>query len=419
MQKIKEIASRCEACIKPGCIVGCPLDNDIKGFIKCIKEDDYKEAYNILSKTTVLESVCGRICPHEKQCQGACQREIKKQPVKIGKLEAFIGDLAIKNNWKIRSKKEATNHVAVIGGGPAGLTCAAFLKKNGINVTIYEKHDYLGGLLYHGIPSFRLPREITQNTVSRIIDLGIDVKYNEILGKTISLEYLERKYDAIFIGIGANMSNKMKIPGEKLKGVYGGNEFLEKKIELDYKDKTVLIIGGGNVSMDIARTAKRSGAKKVILVFRKEEKDLTADIDEVNAAKKDGVKFIFKNNIVKVLGRKKVTGVELIKTRYKKVNDKILLENIKGTRHKIECDYVISAIGSHANRKTMSSLNLELNKNGRIKIDKKGQTSKRKVFAGGDVSGNIGTVAWAARAGRNAASSIIEYLKKKEGKKHV
>lgn len=419
MQKIKEKANRCEMCTKPGCIVGCPLDNDIKGFIKSVKEENYKEAYNILSKTTVLESVCGRVCPHEKQCQGACLREIKKSPVKIGALEAFVGDLAIKNNWKIRGKTNSAHHVAVVGGGPAGLTCAAFLKKNGINVTIYEKHDHLGGLLYHGIPSFRLPRDITEKTIKKIIDLGIEVKYNEVLGKTITLKQLERKYDAVFISIGANMPNKMKIPGEKLKGVYGGNAFLENKTELDCQDKTIIILGGGNVSIDVARTVKRKGAKNVIIVYRKEEAELTADLDEVMAAKKDGVKFIFKNNIIKILGKNKVKGVELIKTRYKKVDGKELLENVRGSRHKMDCDYVISAIGSHANRRTMNSLNLELTKNGKIKIDKKGHTSKKKVFAGGDAAGSIGTVAWAARAGRNAAYEIIEYLKKKEGNKNV
>ncbi|MBR3198620.1 MAG: FAD-dependent oxidoreductase [Bacilli bacterium] len=417
MKSIKDIvkkANKCLECQKKACTVGCPLDNDIKGFIKSIKNEDYKEAYNILSKTTILESICGRICPHEKQCQGSCHKEIKKAPVKIGELESFIGDLAIKNEWKIRSKTEFKHNVAVIGGGPAGLTCAAFLKKNGINVTIYEKHNYLGGLLSHGIPEFRLPKEITEKTIQRIIDLGIDVKYNEILGKTITLNELTRKYDAIFIGIGANISNKMKITGEKLKGVFGANEFLENKKEIDLNGKTVIISGGGNVAMDIARTVKRDGAKKVIIVYRKTEKELTADIDEVNAAKKDGIKFLYKNNITKINGKKQVTSIDLIKTDYKKVKDKEILVNVKGTRHNLECDYVIRAIGSHANSKTINSLGLETTVKGRIKIDKKGHTSKKKVFAGGDVAGNIGTVAWAARAGRNAAYGIIEYLNGKK-----
>ncbi len=414
MKSIINKANKCLECQKTSCTVGCPLDNDIKGFIKSIKENNYKEAYNILSKTTVLESVCGRICPHEKQCQGSCHKEIKKAPVKIGSLEAFIGDLAIKNNWKIRSKTEFKYNVAVVGGGPAGLTCAAFLKKNGINVTIYEKHNYLGGLLAHGIPEFRLPKEITDKTLQRIIDLGIEVRYNEILGKTVTLNELTRKYDAVFIGIGANISNKMKITGEKLKGVFGANEYLENKKDIELKDKTVIILGGGNVSMDVARTVKRNGAKKVIVVYRKEESALTADIDEVTAAKKDGVKFLFKTNIIKINGKRKVTSAELIKTDYKKIDDKEILVNVKGSKHKIECDYVIRAIGSHANSKTVSNLNLETTVKGRIKIDKKGHTSKKKVFAGGDVAGNIGTVAWAARAGRNAAYGIIEYLNGKK-----
>ena len=415
MENVKSImkkANKCLDCTKPACIVGCPLDNDIKGFIKCIKEENYKAAYNLLSKTTVLESICGRICPHEKQCQGACRKEIKKAPVKIGRLEEFIGDLAIKDNWKIRSKTEATHNVAVIGGGPAGLTCAAFLKKHGINVTIYEKHNYLGGLLSHGIPEFRLPKTITEKTVQRIIDLGIEVKYNETLGKTITIEQLEKKYDAIFIGIGANISNRMKIPGEKLKGVYGGNEILEYKRKIDYENKTVVVYGGGNVAMDTSRTLKKLGAKKVIVVYRKSEEEMPADKDEIKAAKEEGIEFLFNNNIIKIIGKNKVKSIELIKTHYKKSKDKLLLENIRDSKHKIGCDYVIKAIGSHANRRTMNSLNLKLTNNGRIKIDKKGNTSNKKVFAGGDAAGNIATVAWAARAGRNAAYTIIEYLNK-------
>ncbi len=412
MENIKNImkkADKCLECSKPTCIIGCPLDNDIKGFIKSIKEEDYKSAYNILSKTTVLESACGRICPHEKQCQGACSKGIKKSPVKIGDLEKFIGDLAIKNNWKIRSKTNISYNVAVIGGGPAGLTCAAFLRKNGIKVTLYEKHDYLGGLLSHGIPEFRLPREITEKTIERIIDLGVEVKYSEILGKTITIEKLEKKYDAIFIAIGANISNRLKVPGEKLKGVYGGNEILENHLKIDFENKKIVVYGGGNVAMDVARTINKLGAN-VTIIYRKSEAEMPAEIKEIKAAKEEKINFIFNSNITKIIGKKEVKGVELIKTHYNSKTS--LLENIKGSKYKLECDYIIRAIGSHANRRTMNSLKLKLNNNGKIKIGKKGNTSNKKIFAGGDAAGNISTVAWAARAGRNAAYSIIEYLNK-------
>lgn len=403
-------SNKCELCQKPLCTSGCPLNNNIKDFIKQIMQDNFKGAYNILSKTTVLESICGRICPHEKQCQAACSKEINKTPVDIGKLESFIGDLAIKNNWKIRSKSQFEKNVAIIGSGPAGLTCAAFLKKNGINVTIYEKHDYLGGLLSHGIPEFRLPKDITKKTIERIINLGVEVKYNQELGKNVSIKQLEKQYDAIFIAIGANLSNRIKISGEKLKGVYGGNELLENKRKIEYKNKKIIVYGGGNVAMDVARTIKRLGAKKVTIVYRKSEEEMRADKKEINAAKEEKINFLFNKNITKIIGKNNVEAIETIETKYNK--ESTLLENIKGSKKKIECDYVIKAIGSHANRKVMNSLNIELNKNGKIKIDRAGKTSNNKVFAGGDVAGNIATVAWAARAGRNAAYSILEFLKK-------
>lgn len=414
LEKILKKADKCESCEKPLCIVGCPLNNDIKSFIRCIKEEDYKKAYNILSKTTVLESICGRICPHERQCQGACKKNINKQSVEIGKLETFIGDLAIKNNWKIRCKTKNKYNIAVIGSGPASLTCSAFLKKNGINVTIYEKHNYLGGLLAHGIPEFRLPKDVTKQQINKILNLGIEVKYNMELGKDITLKQLERKYDAIFIGIGANISNKIKVKGERLKGVYGGNELLENKKIIDFNNKTVFVYGGGNVAMDIARTVKKRSAKKVTIIYRKSEKEMKADSKEIKAAKKEGIEFIFNHNITKINGKNKVDSIELIKTEYNK--DTKLLENIKGSKHKLTCDYLIKAIGAHSNIKTLKNLNLELTNHGKIKINKSGNTSNKKIFAGGDVAGNIATVAWAARAGRNAAYGIIDYLNRKKEK---
>ena len=230
MEELKEKINYCLNCpVKPCSNKGCPLGNNIPGFIKAMKEEDYKKAYEILSETTVLEAVCGRICPHTKQCEGSCVRGIKSTPVSIGELEAFVGDMAIKNNYKIAepNKQNADKKIAIIGGGPAGLTASAFLLKKGYSVTIFEKYNYLGGLLVHGIPEFRLSKEIVKDTVQKIIDLGLKVEYGKELGKNLFLEELEKQYDAVFISIGANITTKMGVEGEELDGVYGGNQLLE------------------------------------------------------------------------------------------------------------------------------------------------------------------------------------------------
>ena len=283
MEEIKEKVNYCLNCkIKPCSIKGCPLENNIPDFIKAVKEENYKQAYEILSQTTVLPGICGKICPHMKQCQGSCVRGIKGEPVSIGDIENFIFEKAEEENYSLKeamqeaegtdtikaekisqnSKNLSNKKVAIIGGGPAGLTCAAFLARDGVKVTIYEKYNYLGGLLVHGIPEFRLPKTRVQETVKRILDLGINVEYNKELGKNLNLEELEKEYDAIFISIGANKSAKMGVKGEKLEGVYGGNELLEYNMHPDYADKTVSVIGGGNVAMDCARTIKRLRSKR-------------------------------------------------------------------------------------------------------------------------------------------------------------
>lgn len=270
MKEIEEKVNYCLNCkIKPCSLKGCPLGNNIPEFIKALKEEKYKEAYQILSETTVLPGVCGKICPHMRQCQGSCVRGIKGEPVSIGDIESYIFQKAVENGYNLKDviNKEVTpelsdKKVAIVGGGPAGLTCAAFLAKNGIDVTIYEKYNYLGGLLVHGIPEFRLPKENVKETVNRILDLGIKVEYNKELGKNLKLEELEEKYDVIFLSIGANKPAKMGVEGEQLDGVYGGNELLEYKKHPNYEGKIVSVIGGGNVAMDCSRTIKRLRSKR-------------------------------------------------------------------------------------------------------------------------------------------------------------
>ncbi len=269
MEEIQEKANYCLNCkVKPCSLKGCPLNNNIPDFIKEIKEENYKEAYKILCQTTVLPGVCGRICPHMKQCQGSCVRGIKGEPVNIGDLEAFVFDKAIEENLKLKDyMPQKTNEelkskkVAIIGGGPAGLTCSAFLAKEGIQVKIFEKYNYLGGILVHGIPNFRLDQNVVENTVKQILDLGVQVEYETELGKNLKLEELKNQFDAIFLCIGANKSGKMGVEGENLNGVFGGNELLEFNTHPNYTGKIVSVIGGGNVAMDCARTIKKLRSK--------------------------------------------------------------------------------------------------------------------------------------------------------------
>ncbi len=414
MEEIKEKANYCLNCpVKPCSNKGCPLNNNIPEFIRAIKEEDIKKAYDILSETTVLESVCGRICPHMKQCEGSCVRGIKGSPVNIGDLEAYVGDIAIKNGYKISeiNRKNKDKKIAIVGGGPAGITASAFLLKKGFSVTLFEKYNYLGGLLVHGIPEFRLPKDIVKNTIQKIIDLGLDVKYNFELGKNLSLNELEKNFDAIFLAYGANVTTKMGIEGEGLKGVYGGNQLLEYKNHPDYRGKKVAVIGGGNVAMDCARTIIRLGAENVKIIYRRAEEQMPAETKEIQEAKNEGIEFLFQNNIVKIIGKDKVEKLELIKTELvqKDGETRKVPINIENSNYIIDMDYVVMALGSMPESFTID-LGLVLNKYGYIYIDENYQTSNKKIFAGGDIAGCKSTVAWAARSGRDAANKISEFL---------
>lgn len=419
MEEISKKANYCLNCkVKPCATKGCPLGNQIPQFIEQIKEKNYQKAYEILAETTVLQGVCGRICPHQKQCQGSCVRGIKGEPVTIGDLEALTFDLVNQGDSLLNcyaqeiSQNKTNKKVAVIGGGPAGLTASAFLAKAGMKVTIYEKYDYLGGLLVHGIPEFRLPKEIVQKTVDKILRLGIEVKYNQQLGKNLFLEDLEAKYDAIFLGIGANQSANMGVEGETLNGVFGGNELLEYNQHPDYSGKTVAVVGGGNVAMDCARTIKRLGAKSVKVIYRRAREQMPAEEKEVKEAMEEGIEFLFQNNIVKIMGKDKVEEVELIKTKLvQKENDTRLVPvNIEGSNYTKQIDYLVMALGSRV-EPFVKNLGLKTNQWGNIEVNERYQTSNPKIYAGGDLAGMKGTVAWAAYSGREAAKSIAENLK--------
>ncbi|MFR2206603.1 MAG: FAD-dependent oxidoreductase [Clostridia bacterium] len=409
MKEIEEIRSYCLNCKNSQCrIKGCPLDNCIPEFIH---EIDSKKAYEILCNTTVLPAICGRICPHEKQCEGSCIRGIKGEPVSIGAMEAYIGDLSIENNYELSievDERAKDKRVAVIGSGPAGLTCAAFLARRGVKVTIYEKHDKLGGLLTHGIPDFRLPREVVEKTIEKILDLGVETKLNQELGRDFEIEDLAKKYDAVFVAIGANIPAKMNVEGENLNGVYGGNYLLEYNKHPNYTGKKVAIIGGGNVAMDSARTIKKLGASEVYVIYRRAEEQMPAEKKEIADAKKEGIEFLFQTNIVKILGTEKVEKLECIKTELvkKEGENRLSPVNIEGSNFSLDMDYVVMATGSKPENNIIEKF--EKNEYGYIKIDENMQTSISKVFAGGDIVGQKATVAWAARSGRDAAEKILK-----------
>ena len=419
MEQINKKANYCLNCkAKPCSNKGCPLHNDIPKFISYIKEEEYIKAYKVLCETTVLPGVCGRICPHKKQCEGSCVRGIKNEPVDIGTLESFVFDTvvkdenALKNIWKHDiENNNIDKKVAIIGGGPAGLTSAAFLRKYGADVTIYEKYDYLGGLLMYGIPEFRLDKTIVNKTINNILNLGIKVQYNKELGKNLFIDELKKQYDAIFLSFGANCSSKMGVEGEEIEGVFGGNELLEYNLHPEYKGKTVAIVGGGNVAMDCARTVKRLGAKEVKVIYRRSIEQMPAEDKEIEDAIKEGVEFLFQNNIVKIIGNKNVEKVELIKTKLiqKEGENRLVPINIENTNYEINVDYVIMALGANPD-KFVNDLGLKLNKWGNIEINEKYQTSDKKIYAGGDLAGVRGTVAWAAFSGREAAREIIENI---------
>lgn len=412
---IKSKAEYCLNCNVAQCVKGCPLGNHIPDFISCVKNEDYEAAYSVLTETSVLSPICGRICLHEKQCQASCIRGIKGEPVSIGDLEAFVGDLGIENGYKLDGGKKIDlngKKIAVVGSGPSGLSCAAFLAKKGYGVTIFEKHDKLGGLLRHGIPDFRLDKDVLDRQIEKILDLGIDVVYGKALGKDFSLEDLREEFDAVFLAFGANVSRRMNIPGEELCGVFGANELLEYGNFPDFNGKSVAVVGGGNVAMDVARTAKRLGAAAVRVVYRRAEEQMPAASKEVQDAKAEGVEFLWQSNVVRIVGDRNVIGVECVKTELveKEEGGRLAPVDVDGSNYFLDMDYVIMAVGSKVDGDIVSKLGVELNKWGCIATSENYMTSIPNVFAGGDLIGTEATVAWAARDGRNAAEAISRMI---------
>ena len=416
--KYKEIIEKAKYCLhcknKP-CSKACPLSNNIPEFIEQLKNENIEEAFKILSATTIFEPICGRICPHESQCEGGCVRGIKGQCVAIGELESFVGDYILEGNVggaplgdpliKIneinRNKK-----IAVIGSGPAGLAASYILSNNGYKVDIYEKHSKLGGLLRYGIPEFRLDKKLLDNWLETfILNDNIRIYNNKELGKDFNIEDLKQKYDYIILAFGANISNKMNIPGEEKDFVYGGNELLEYKDMPDFKGKDVIINGGGNVAIDSAREIKKLGAKNVIIVYRRSKIEMPAERKEIKEAEKEGIEFLFKTNILEILDNK----IECIKTELiqKEGENRKAPVNIEGSEFSLDVDYIVMAIGSHPNTKVIDSLELKTNKWGYLEIDENYKTSDNKIYAVGDLTGARQTVAWAARSGFECAKQII------------
>lgn len=411
LEEIKKQAEYCLNCKNKPCKSGCPLQNDIPDFIKCIKEEKYEEAFKVLSETTIFEPICGRICPQKSQCEGSCVRGIKGESVHIGELETFVGDYILENiDIQIEEAEDTAKKIAIIGSGPAGLACSYYLSTRGFKVDIYEKHEKLGGLLRYGIPEFRLEKEILDKWIEKyILNKNITAFTNMELGKDILLEDLKKEYDVVVLAFGANVSNKMNIPGEDRDTVFGGNELLEYRNMPDFTDKKVAVIGGGNVAMDTSRTIKRLGAKEVKVVYRRSEKQMPAERKEIKEAKEEGIEFLFQTNMIKVLDDK----IECVKTELikKEGETREYPVNIDGTNFFIDVDFVILAVGSSPDKNIIDKLGLETDKWGCIKVDENCKTSDEKIYGVGDLAGNKQTVAWAAKSGFDCAKQIADFDK--------
>ena len=429
-------ANRCLNCKNMPCVNGCPVKIHIPEFITKIKEGDFEGAYQIISKSSSLPAVCGRVCPQEVQCESKCVRGIKGESVGIGRLERFVADWHNTFCTEAPVRPESNGHkVAVVGSGPSGLTCAGDLAKKGYEVTVYEALHTAGGVLVYGIPEFRLPKKIVAKEVETLKQLGVKVETNVVIGKTLTIDELfEMGYEAVFVGSGAGLPNFMNIPGESYKGVYSANEFLTRsnlmKAYLDnpetpiMKGGKVAIVGGGNVAMDAARTALRLGAEKVYIVYRRSMEELPARKEEVEHAEEEGIEFRLLCNPTEIVGYNNpedprdpkngfVTGIKCVKMELGEPDAKgrrrpVVIPN---SEFEIEVDTVVISIGTSPNPLIKSTTaGLEVNDHGGIIVNEDGLSSRANVYAGGDVVTGAATVISAMGAGKTAAKAIDEAL---------
>ena len=427
-----EEAKRCLNCKNMPCRSGCPVNVRIPEFIAKVAAGDFYAAYEIITSTNSLPAVCGRVCPQEKQCESKCVRGIKGESVAIGRLERFVADYVMAREDRAAIEPVITNghRIAIVGSGPASLTCAGDLNKMGYDVTIYEAFHKSGGVLVYGIPQFRLPKEIVQAEIDQLTERGVKIINDAIIGKSLTVDELfEEGYEAVFIGSGAGLPQFLKIPGENLMGVYSANELLTRvNLMKAYRDdydtpikrfNKVAVVGAGNVAMDAARVAKRLGASSVSIVYRRGRDELPARLEEVEHAEAEGIEFQLLNNPVRIVGDENgfVKGIEVQRQELGEPDAKGRRSPVPvpGSEWVLECDTVVIAIGTSPNpliRQTTAGLNFT--KKGGIDADEFGVTSREGVFAGGDAVTGAATVILAMGAGKEGAKSIDKYIKSKK-----
>ena len=426
-------AKRCLNCRQHPCVSGCPVNVRIPEFIAKVAEGEFEEAYKIITSTNSLPAVCGRVCPQEHQCEGKCVRGIKGESVGIGRLERFVADWHAAHadpNAKVEKPVSNGHRVAVVGSGPAGLTCAGDLARMGYEVTVYELFHKAGGVLVYGIPEFRLPKAIVAREVAALEEMGVKIVTDAVIGRAISIDELltEEGFEAVFLGSGAGLPRFLGIPGENLLGVYSANEFLTrinlmKAYREDYDTpikhhNCVAVVGAGNVAMDAARCAKRLGAEHVYVVYRRGMEEVPARKEEVHHAQEEEVEFKLLTNPVRVIGDEKgyVTGIECIKMELGEPDEKGRRRPmpVEGSNFVLEVDAMIDALGTSPNPLLrMTTPGLEADKHGCLIADEKGKTTHEGVFAGGDAVTGAATVILAMGAGKTAATAIDEYIKDK------